>query len=181
MKNSNVKGLIDACEEKTEENKAKIDKLALAFVDGTLSQDVYEAKLKSLNIEKARLVKEKEDLDLRAMSETDALSKLSDFRNAAIESGGKKLENFSKDIFDTTIERIIVGGYDENKNADPFMITFVFKKEFGSSDITESKTNYTIIDGFTHYWTHVVFKPQGNKERAKVQENFIKVKIAISN
>ncbi len=181
MKNSNVKGLIDACEEKMEENQAKIDKLALAFVDGTISQDVYEAKLKSLNIEKARLAKEKEDLDLRAMSETDALSKLSEFRNAAIESGGKKLKNFSKDIFDTTIERIIIGGYDENKNADPFMLTFVFKKEFGSSNITESKTNYTIIDGFTHYWTHVVFKPQGDKERAKVRENFIKVKIAISN
>lgn len=180
MKNSNVKGLIDACEEKMEENQRKIDKLALAYVDGTLSQDVYEAKLKSLNVEKARLAKEKEDLDLRAMSETDALSKLSEFRNAAIESGGKKLENFSKDIFDTTIERIIVGGYDETKNADPFMITFVFKKEFGSSEITESKANYTIIDGFTHYWTHIVFKPQGDKERAKVQENFIKVKIAIS-
>ena len=66
-------------------------------------------------------------------------------------------------------------------DADPFMLTFVFKKEFGTPDIAEAKANYTIIDGFTHYWTHVTFKPQGNKERAKVQENFIKVKIAISN
>lgn len=73
------------------------------------------------------------------------------------------------------------GDADVSKNTDPFMITFVFKKEFGSSDITESKTNYTIIDGFTNYWNHVVFKPQGDKDRAKAQENFIKVKTAISN
>ena len=83
MKNSNLKGLMEQCEERIDSNQGKIDKLALAFVDGTLSQDVYEAKLKSLNAEKIKLAKEKENLDLQVQSESDAITKLQHFRAAA--------------------------------------------------------------------------------------------------
>ena len=180
MKNSNTKGLLDQCEEKIETNQNKIDKLALAFVDGTMSQDVYEAKLKSLNVEKAKLAKEKENLDLQAQSESEAITKLKNFREAALESGGKELTSFSRDVFDTTIEKVIFGGYDKNENPDSFMITFIFKKEFGSSDTIEGNLDYTVINEFSHLWKHYIFKPDGNNERAKFQDNFIKVRVAIS-
>ena len=180
MKNSNTKGLLDQCEEKIETNQNKIDKLALAFVDGTMSQDVYEAKLKSLNVEKSKLAKEKENLDLQAQSESDAINKLKNFREAALESGGKELTSFSRDVFDTTVDKVIFGGYDKHRNPDSFMITFIFKKEFGSSEVVEGNLDYTVINEFSHLWKHYIFKPDGNNERAKFQDNFIKVRIAIS-
>ena len=180
MKNSNLKGLMEQCEERIETNQGKIDKLALAFVDGTLSQDVYEAKLKSLNAEKAKLAKEKDSLDLQAQSESDAITKLQNFRAAALESGGKELKAFSRDVFDTTIDRIIFGGYDKDKVPDPFMVTFIFKKEFGAPNVTESNLDYTILNEFNYLWKHFVFRQKGVNERVKYQDNFIKVRVAIS-
>ena len=83
-------------------------------------------------------------------------------------------------VFDTTIEKVIFGGYDKNGNPDSFMITFIFKKEFGSSDTIEGNLDYAVINEFSHLWKHYIFKPDGNNEKAKFQDNFIKVRIAIS-
>ncbi len=180
MKSSNVRGLLDQCEEKIAANQSKLDKLTLAFIDGTLSQDVYDSKLKSLNVEKERLQKEKESLDLQSLSEADALAKLNEFRKAAIDSGGKKLESFSRDVFDTAIDKIIVGGYNENKKSDPFMLTYVFKKEFGSASNPIENKDYSVISEFSHYWVHISFEPTNMNERQKNIQNYIKVRIAIS-
>ncbi len=180
MKSSNLKGLMEQCEERINNNQGKIDKLALAFVDGTLSQDVYEAKLKSLNAEKIKLAKEKENLDLQVQSESDAITKLQNFRAAALESGGKELKTFSRDVFDTTIDRIIFGGYEKSRVPDPFMVTFVFKKEFGTPNTMEGNLDYTILNEFNYLWKHFVFRQKGANERVKCQDNFIKVRVAIS-
>ena len=83
-------------------------------------------------------------------------------------------------VFDTTIEKVIFGGYDKHGNPDSSMITFIFKKEFGSSEVAGGNLDYTVINEFSHIWKHYVFKPDGNNERAKSQDNFIKVRIAIS-
>ena len=35
-----------------------------------------------------------------------------------------------KNVFESIVEKVIVGGYDETGNADPSMITFVYKTGF---------------------------------------------------
>ena len=38
-----------------------------------------------------------------------------------------KLESFDRFIFESIIERVIIGGFDSEGNIDPYMITFVLK------------------------------------------------------
>jgi len=163
---------------KTIENQNKIDKLANAFVDGTMSQDAYESKLKSLTIEKGKLQKEREEIDFKIKSKADAEAKLEGFRNAALENGGKELSTFTADFFDTCVEKVVVGGYDKEKKPDPYLVTFVFKKEFGPLAQHSGNKSTTIME-ISHYWPHFTFNPSKENERIKVQEDFIKVRIDI--
>ena len=45
-------------------------------------------------------------------------------------SDAKPLEKFDCQVFESIIEKIIVGGYDDSGNADPLKITFVYKTGF---------------------------------------------------
>ena len=40
------------------------------------------------------------------------------------------LEEFDRGIFESIIEKVIVGGYDENGEKDPYKITFIYKTGF---------------------------------------------------
>ncbi|MBO5349671.1 MAG: hypothetical protein J6A89_07640 [Clostridia bacterium] len=40
------------------------------------------------------------------------------------------LSEFNQEVFDALIDYIIVGGYDEKGNRDPYIIRFVLKREF---------------------------------------------------
>lgn len=40
------------------------------------------------------------------------------------------LKEFDRNVFESIVEKVIVGGYDETGNADPSMITFVYKTGF---------------------------------------------------
>ena len=40
------------------------------------------------------------------------------------------LKKFDRHVFESIVEKVIVGGYDEAGNADPSMITFVYKTGF---------------------------------------------------
>mgnify|MGYP000647597784 CR=1 FL=1 len=37
------------------------------------------------------------------------------------------MEEFDRGIFESIIEKVIVGGYDENGEKDPYKITFIYK------------------------------------------------------
>ena len=41
-----------------------------------------------------------------------------------------KSEEFDRNVFESIVEKVIVGGYDDEGNADPSMITFVYKTGF---------------------------------------------------
>lgn len=40
------------------------------------------------------------------------------------------LKEFDRNVFESIVEKVIVGGYEEAGNADPSMITFVYKTDF---------------------------------------------------
>ena len=43
------------------------------------------------------------------------------------------LDTFDRHIFESIVEKVIVGGYDSNGNKDPYMIVFVYKTGFKNS------------------------------------------------
>ena len=40
------------------------------------------------------------------------------------------LKEFDRNVFESIVEKVIVGGYDDDGNADPYMITFVYRTGF---------------------------------------------------
>ena len=43
------------------------------------------------------------------------------------------LDTFDRHIFESIVEKVIVGGYDSDGNKDPYMIVFVYKTGFKNS------------------------------------------------
>ncbi len=51
--------------------------------------------------------------------------RLMDFKK--IFENAKPLEEFDGDVFKTIVEEVVIGGYDEDRIPDPYMLTFIFK------------------------------------------------------
>ena len=64
----------------------------------------------------------------QADEESSLQRRIADFKKAL--SQNEVLEEFDRDIFESIIEKVIVGGYDENGEKDPYKITFIYKTGF---------------------------------------------------
>lgn len=53
----------------------------------------------------------------------------------------KVLDVFDRDVFESIIEKVIVGGYDKDGNPDPYKLTFVLKGN-QSGVIPDAKNHY---------------------------------------
>lgn len=56
-------------------------------------------------------------------------------------STGEVIDSFDREMFDSTISKVYVGGYDENGGEDPFKLTFVHRGN-GNCMIPDSKRKY---------------------------------------
>ena len=54
--------------------------------------------------------------------------RLADFRKVL--ENNETLTEFDRTVFESIIDRVIVGGYDDEGNADPSMLTFIYKTGF---------------------------------------------------
>ena len=65
--------------------------------------------------------------------------RLADFRKAL--SKNQILEEFDRGIFESIVEKVIVGGLDEDGNKDPYKITFIYKTGF-KNEIGNAKERF---------------------------------------
>ena len=91
-------------------------------------QDIYEETdvgfQKKLSEVKAQINMLESQID----DEKSLKQRIVDFRKAL--SKNEVLEEFDRGIFESIIEKVIVGGYDENGEKDPYKITFIYKTGF---------------------------------------------------
>lgn len=57
--------------------------------------------------------------------EKTIVSRINAFRK--IFESGKELTEFDPEVFKTVIEKVILGGHDQEGKPDPYMVTFIFK------------------------------------------------------
>ncbi|HGQ4139585.1 TPA: recombinase family protein, partial [Streptococcus pneumoniae] len=87
-------------------------------------------------IEKEKLLEEKVNLEVTLKSEVDIKSRLENFKE--ILTSQKTLTEFDKDIFESIVEKIIVGGINSDGEIDPSMLTIIFKT--GDSSTKDAKS-----------------------------------------
>lgn len=137
--------------------QAKRKKLLENYLEGIVAQDIYEEtdvgyerKLSDIKANLTVLERQMED-------EVSLKRRIADFKKALSKNG--VLEEFDRGIFESIIEKVIVGGYDEDGNKDPYKITFIYKTGF-RNEIGNAKERFdkskSIGDKAKELCSHIV-------------------------
>lgn len=112
------------------------------YLEGVVAKDIYEEtdvgyerKLSDIKANLSMLEQQMED-------EVSLKRRIADFKKALSKNG--VLEEFDRGIFESIIEKVIVGGYDEDGNKDPYKITFIYKTGF-RNEIGNAKSVLTSL------------------------------------
>ena len=109
------------------------------YLEGVVAKDIYEETdvgyEKKLSEAKAQLSMLEQQYD----NEGSLQRRLADFKKAL--SKNQVLEEFDRGIFESIIEKVIVGGYDENGEKDSYKIIFIYKTGF-KNEIGNAKERF---------------------------------------
>ena len=89
-------------------------------------------ELSNVNIQFAQLLEKQKDQ--KSLEE-----RISDFKEALLND--EIITEFDRVVFESIIEKVIVGGFDENGNKDPYKITFIYKTGI-QDEIKEAKKKF---------------------------------------
>lgn len=118
----------------------KRKKLLDSYLNGVIEQDLYEEKDLEIGKEIQKINAQLKKLDLQ-LDEEECLQVRMQKIKETLETH-TVLEEFDREVFESVIEKVIVGGYDENGNKDPYRITFVYKSGWKDS-INLTKEEFT--------------------------------------
>lgn len=107
---------------------SKRKKLLDNYLKGIIEQDIYEETDVELKTELTNVRAKLEYLQQQSDEKNSLQRRISDFKKAL--SHNEVLEEFDRGIFESIVEKVIVGGLDEDGNKDPYKITFIYKTGF---------------------------------------------------
>lgn len=105
--------------------ESKKSKLLDMKLEGTLSKADFDKKYYEITAKISAKNDEKTDYDQTKDSQDEIRSKIK-FCKDLLERNSD-IEEFDRTIFESIVERVVVGGFDSNGNIDPYLITFVLK------------------------------------------------------
>lgn len=119
---------VDKDIEAIEKKKGKLVDMRLEDI---IDSDTYESKFSSMTTKQEELIKERIQLQETATNEKDIKRRLRDFKKTLEQN--EVLNEFDRYVFESIVEKVIVGGYDEDENIDPAQLVFVYKTGFKNS------------------------------------------------
>ena len=108
--------------------EAKQKKLLDLHLDSKIDFGTYQDKKAELTKEQQLKTTELLQLQGNAGAEKDLHKRIDAMRKLLTDA--PILKEFDRNVFESIVEKVIVGGYDDEGNADPYMITFVYKTGF---------------------------------------------------
>ena len=111
--------------------EVKKSKLVDMRLEDAIDKETYDRKYLDLSSQIEQLQKECESLQDAAETETTMRKRVAMFRQTLEQN--EVLDTFDRHIFESIVEKVIVGGYDSDGNKDPYMIVFVYKTGFKNS------------------------------------------------
>ncbi|MFI3326748.1 MAG: recombinase family protein [Clostridia bacterium] len=103
----------------------KISRVLDLHLDGKIDTMDYEQKYTQLKINLQAKKDELFQLEINGMTQNDMEKNISDLRKYFGKNA--KLKEFDAEVFRNVVEKIILGGKDEDGNDEPYLLTFVFK------------------------------------------------------
>ena len=109
------------------------------LIDGTITKEVYDDKLIEITRKLHNFAEKKLLLEESIGKQKDVGKRMSELRETLKQED--ILDEFDRVVLESIIDRVLVGGYDEEGNPDPYKLTFVLKGN-QSKTIPNAKDNY---------------------------------------
>ncbi len=119
-----------------ESRKSKVTDM---LIDGIITKDAYEEKVNMILRKLNELESKKKVLDECISREKDISKRMALLRESLKRE--EVLDEFDREVFDCIVDRIIVGGYEEDGTPDPYKLTFILKGN-QQGTIPNSKQHY---------------------------------------
>ena len=110
---------------------SKRKKLLDKYVEGGIEKDVYETTDIEYQQKLSDANAQIEYYEGELYDENNLRRRIESFKKALSEN--KILEEFDREVFESIVEKVIVGGIDDDGNKDPYKITFIYKTGFKDS------------------------------------------------
>ncbi len=118
---------------------SKRKKLLDNFLEGVIAKDIYEETDMGYQRKLSDMQAKLRMYEYQIEDEESLKRRIEDFRKAL--SKNEVLEEFDRGIFESIVEKVIVGGYDNDGNKDPYKITFIYKTGF-KNEIEKAKERF---------------------------------------
>lgn len=131
-KNRKKTDLIDKLKKEQFELTQKKSKLVDSLLGGIIDKEVFDLKSEEIEDSLKELTYQINTYSQEIEESNSYQNRLEEFRRLLSEN--EALESFDRAIFESVINYVLIGGCDEEGNADPTIITLVFKSGVCSKD-----------------------------------------------
>ena len=132
--------ICDDMKKKLAEVNTKLDQILDMKIDGLIDSDMYKRKFEKLQAEKKQYTETLEENETHL--DYDVEKRLEGFRKI-IESN-PDMEKFNREIFDTMIDKVIIGNADEN-GVHPYNVKFIYSNGF--EDCVDTTDMHGVVPG----------------------------------
>ncbi len=115
----------------------KIDNLVELKLENMINEEQYARKFNELNKKLSSSKKQLEKIEKISESKAEIKTRLNEFKRVL--NNGTKTDKFDQDLFEAMVDKIILGGYDENGKKDPYMLAFILHGGFIQTDLSDEK------------------------------------------
>ena len=111
--------------------KEKRRKLLEKYVDGEIDKEVYESTDREYKVKLSEAQAQIEYFENQLQDQKNLRRRVEEFKKALSENS--VLEEFDRGVFESIVEKVIVGGIDDDGNKDPYKLTFIYKNGFNDT------------------------------------------------
>ena len=104
---------------------SKKSRMTDMLIDGTIAKEVYDEKMIEFNRKLHTLDGKKRLLEESIDKQKDVGKRMAELRQTL--ENEEILDEFDRVVFESIIDRVLVGGFNEDGTADPYKLTFVLK------------------------------------------------------
>ena len=123
------------------------EKLLDLRLDNNIDRDIYEKKNQELSDQLKKLQEEQQQLMELSENQENTRTRLREFRKVL--GSGEILESFDRVVFESVVEKIIIGGYNDEGVEEPLKIIFVYKtgihSNFNGKDFKPKRKNAAAV------------------------------------
>lgn len=150
-----------------------IEKLTEMRLLNQIDIDTFERMYNKIKKKKDFTDEKLNEITNRNSLHSEIKARMADFKNTINEND--LLAEFNADLFETLVDKIIVGGYDDNEEVDPYKITIVLKGGVGNTGISQQPILTFKSD--VQFFSFILIN--GGRKKAVVSD--LDVKVVFSN